>query len=74
VCIMYIMCMCVTDTLFAAFEDGAILKVDTCTNPCTVLAEWQCDNLQSQPLYLFTDHLPSLVPLSHVQETSTKLI
>lgn len=44
------MCLClyVIDTLFAVCEDGTMLKVDTCTNPCTVQAEWQCDNLQSQ--------------------------
>jgi len=42
--------MCVIDTLFAVFEDGIILKADTCTNPCTVQAEWPCDNLQSKLL------------------------
>jgi len=36
------------DTLFAVFEDGAIVKVDTSTNPCTVVAEWLCDSKHSQ--------------------------
>jgi len=39
--------MSVVDTLFAVFEDGTLLKADTCTNPCTVVAEWPCDSVHS---------------------------
>ena len=42
--------MCVLDTLFAVFEDGTLLKADTCTNPCTVVAEWPSTSLHSEQL------------------------
>jgi len=45
-------CLSVIDTLFALFEDGDIVKVDTLTNPCTVEAHWSCDNMHSQQLSL----------------------
>jgi len=41
-------CVCMLDTLFAVLEDGTMLKVDTCTNPCSVVAEWTCDDIHSR--------------------------
>jgi len=29
------------------FEDGTILKAETSTNPCTVVARWPCSSLHS---------------------------
>jgi len=52
VCKCICVCVFLIDTLFAVCEDGTVLKANTSTNPCTVEAEWPCDNLQSQSLFL----------------------
>lgn len=46
--LMSLMICLLVDTLFAAFEDGSIVKADSCTNPCTVQAEWKCSNIEGR--------------------------
>ncbi|XP_064640581.1 WD repeat-containing protein 97-like [Lineus longissimus] len=40
------------DKLFAVFANGDIVKSDTTTNPCTVLAEWPCKDKKKACNYL----------------------
>jgi hypothetical protein len=40
-------CVCI-DTIFAVFDDGTIVKADSCTNPCTIQSQWECSDKRSK--------------------------